>query len=272
MLTVNEIIDFFKLQNSHAKKELGQNFLINNQVCDFIVSKLDIVEADKVLEIGPGLGALTDIIVNKSSNYTVVEYDQKFVDFLSREYEGKINIIKNNILKFRDFSFNKVIGNLPYYITTDIIEFIATKFEKLDKAVFMIQKECFRRITAKSGKDYNAINILLSYLYDVKEEGIVKKDNFFPAPKVDSLVFSLTRNQQKEWGFAGFLYKTAKICFSNRRKTIANNLVSMIKDRGVCEDILTSINLKITSRAEELTLSDFENLTKVLLNKGIYKL
>ena len=95
MLTVNEIIDFFKLQNSHAKKELGQNFLINNQVCDFIVSKLDIVEADKVLEIGPGLGALTDIIVNKSSNYTVVEYDQKFVDFLRREYEGKINIIKN---------------------------------------------------------------------------------------------------------------------------------------------------------------------------------
>ena len=169
MLTVNEIIDFFKLQNSHAKKELGQNFLINNQVCDFIVSKLDIVEADKVLEIGPGLGALTDIIVSKSSNYTVVEYDQKFVDFLSREYEGKINIIKNNILKFRDYSFNKVIGNLPYYITTDIIEFIATKFEKLDKAVFMIQKECFRRITAKSGKDYNAINVLLSYLYDVKE-------------------------------------------------------------------------------------------------------
>ena len=95
MLTVNEIIDFFKLQNSHAKKELGQNFLINNQVCDFIVSKLDIVESDKVLEIGPGLGALTDIIVNKSSNYTVVEYDQKFVDFLRREYEGKINIIKN---------------------------------------------------------------------------------------------------------------------------------------------------------------------------------
>lgn len=272
MLTTNEIIDFFKLQNSHAKKELGQNFLINNDICEFIVSKLEVEDKDQVLEIGPGLGALTDILVTKTNDYTVVEYDAKFVEFLTKEYEGKINIVKNNILKFKDFRFNKVIGNLPYYITTDIIEFVVTKFPNLEKAVFMIQRECFRRIVAKNGKDYNAINVLLDYLFDIKEELIVKKDNFFPEPNVDSLVFSLTKKREKELSFAGFLYKTAKICFSNRRKTIQNNLNSFLKNKELTEKIILDSSLKNNARAEELSVINFERLTQVLLNNGVYKL
>ena len=146
---------------------------------------------------------------------------------MSRSFDGKenITIIKNNILKEKEFGYNKVIGNLPYYITSDIVLKIALKCDKLEKAVFMVQKECYKRIVAESGKDcgkdYNALNILLKYLFDIKEEIKVGRDNFFPIPNVDSLVFSLTKKQEKNVVFAEFLYKIARICFQNRRKTIA---------------------------------------------------
>ena len=148
MLSVEEIIDFFKLENSHAKKELGQNFLINSKTCKSIVDFLDIQQSDSVLEIGPGLGALTGYIIGQPSRFTVVEYDQKFVNFLSKNYEGQnIEIVKNNILKYKDFTFNKVIGNLPYYISSDIIESICLNYVNLEKGVFYPVKEEDGKIT-----------------------------------------------------------------------------------------------------------------------------
>ena len=168
MLTKNEIIDYFKLVNSHAKKELGQNFLISEEVGRNIVNCLDIQENDAVLEIGPGLGALTGFILEKDyKSYKVVEYDAKFVEFLSKSFDNKnIEIIKNNILKEKELNFNKVCGNLPYYITSEIILKIALEDKTIEKGVFMVQKECYKRIVAKEGKDYNALNVLLDYLFD----------------------------------------------------------------------------------------------------------
>ena len=128
MLNRDEIKSYFKLENSHAKKELGQNFLCNQKTIDEIVSLLKLKEDDVLLEIGPGLGALTNDLVGKTKNYTVVEYDAKFVDYLSRAYEGQnIKIVKNNILKYREYDANKIVGNLPYYITSDILLYIDRK-------------------------------------------------------------------------------------------------------------------------------------------------
>ena len=111
MLNRDEIKDFFKLQNSHAKKELGQNFLCNKKTIDQIIDLCELKKEDKLLEIGPGLGALTNDLIGKADNFTVVEYDAKFVDYLSRCYSEKnVNIVKMNILKFNDFSFNKIVG------------------------------------------------------------------------------------------------------------------------------------------------------------------
>lgn len=271
MLSVEEIIDFFKLENSHAKKELGQNFLINSKTCKSIVDFLDIQQSDSVLEIGPGLGALTGYIIGQPSRLTVVEYDQKFVNFLSKNYEGQnIEIVKNNILKYKDFTFNKVIGNLPYYISSDIIESICLNYVNLEKGVFMVQKECYDRFTSISGKDYNALNVLLFYMYEIKPCLNVSKVNFFPAPKVDSLVFEITKKPAKSLDFAKILYKTSKICFSNRRKTLLNNLSSIVRDKNKTQELLQEAKLSPTSRAEELSIDQFVLLTETLISNKIF--
>ncbi len=273
MLTVNEIIDFFKLNASHAKKELGQNFLINQKVVDKIIDELNIDEKDIVLEIGPGLGALTDTLVKKTEHLTVVEYDSKFVDFLNKSYADKgVTVVKNNIVKFKDFSATKVSGNLPYYMTTEIVSFVTLEFERLEKAVFMVQKECFKRFTALKGKDYNAINVVLDYLFEVKEVTTVSKENFFPQPTVESIVFSLTKKDARDMKFVKLLFKIAKICFSNRRKTIINNLSCVIKEKETLINILKNMGLSLTSRAEELSVNDFVTLTTSLLNNNLINL
>lgn len=270
MLKTEEIIDFFKLENSHAKKELGQNFLVKEKVAEDIVDALKITSTDEILEIGPGLGALSNLIIGKPKKYTLVEYDQKFVNFLNKSFENKnATIVKNNILKFRDYNFNKIIGNLPYYITSDIIEYVALRFEKLEKAVFMIQKECLRRFTALSGKDYNALNVVLNYLFKINELFKVTKENFFPQPNVESIVFEMIKKDDIDYAFAKSLYKISKICFSNRRKTVFNNLSSVTRDKIIIKEVLTEANFKDTIRAEELTVQDFIKLTTILVSKGI---
>ena len=269
MLKTNDIIDFFKLEKSHAKKELGQNFLVNEKIASSIVEALEINENDDVLEIGPGLGALSNFIVGKPKSYTLVEYDQKFVNFLTKSFENdNVKIVKNNILKFREYNFNKVIGNLPYYITSDIIEYVALKFENAQKCVFMIQKECLKRFTALSGKDYNALNVLVSYVFDVKELFKVTKENFFPVPNVESIVFSLTKKENIDYLFVKSLYKVSKLCFANRRKTIFNNLSSVSRDKTVIKEALNEAGFKETARAEELSVNDFIKLTSILIKKG----
>jgi 16S rRNA (adenine1518-N6/adenine1519-N6)-dimethyltransferase len=273
MLTTDEIKDYFKLVNSHAKKELGQNFLISQYICENIVNLLDIKQEDKVLEVGPGLGALTGEMINKSDKYVAVEYDEKFVKFLENAYNGTNLVLENkNIVKFKDYDFNKIVGNLPYYMTTDILEYLTTRFPNLQIGVFMVQKECYQRLVAKTGKDYNAFNVFLAYLYDVKQCFLVNKTNFFPMPNVDSLVFKITMKQGKELGFARVLYKVAKILFNNRRKTVSNNLNSLIKNKDKTKQIILDSKIKENERAENLTQEDFVNLTNNLLNNGILKL
>ena len=274
MLTREEIKDYFKLENSHAKKELGQNFLVNQKNIDEIINLVDIKSSDILLEIGPGLGALTNDLIGKTKNYTVVEYDGKFVDFLDRAYgNNDIKIIKNNILKYKDYSANKVIGNLPYYITSDILLYIAVHFEKLDKAVCMMQKEAYERITAKKGtKEYNVLNIILEYTFKMTKNMNVSKTSFFPMPQVDSVVITLEKRSDTNHNFIKPLLTCTRAMFLNRRKTIYNNLNSLVKNKDNASKILEDLKLSPTMRAEELDLKDFINLTNELLKLEVIKL
>ena len=274
MLNRDEIKSYFKLENSHAKKELGQNFLCNQKTIDEIVSLLKLKEDDVLLEIGPGLGALTNDLVGKTKNYTVVEYDAKFVDYLSRAYEGQnIKIVKNNILKYREYDANKIVGNLPYYITSDILLYIAINYKKLDTAVLMMQREAFNRICAKKGtKDYNVLNIVLAYVFKVTKNMIVVKTSFFPMPQVDSVVVSFDRRKDIDDKMIRPLLTCARAMFLNRRKTLFNNMNSLVRDKEKSMEIINGLKFSPTCRAEELDLDDFLNLTQVLLQLGIIKL
>lgn len=274
MLTRDEIKSFFQLENSHAKKELGQNFLCNQKTIDEIVSLVSVQKDDVLLEIGPGLGALTNDLIGKTKNYTVVEYDAKFVDYLTRAYGDKdIKIVKNNILKYKDYSANKVVGNLPYYITSDILLYLALNYTNLDKAVLMMQREAYKRITAKQGtKDYNALNIVLDYCYKITTNMIVVKTSFFPMPQVDSVVLTFVKKENCERKLIRPLLTCTRAMFLNRRKTIFNNLNSLTKDKDKTNKILNDLGFAPSLRAEQLTLKDFLNLTNVLLNLEIIKL
>ena len=273
MLQRDEIMDFFKLQRSHAKKELGQNFLCNQVIINNIIDLLKIDPKDKILEIGPGLGALTNEIVDKSQKYTVCEYDPKFVEYLEKAYgQTNIQINKGNFLKFNDFDFDKVIGNLPYYITSEILLYIALNFKNLKLGVFMIQKEAFNRIVAKKGdSDYNVLNILLDYLFNIEKKFIVGASNFFPMPNVNSIVFTITP-KEIDRNIVLPLYKTIKIMFNNRRKTIFNNLNALVNNKETTTLIINKLKLNVNERPENLDLNNFLDLTNILLNMKIIKL
>lgn len=273
MLTKDEIKDFFILNNSHAKKELGQNFLCNEKIVTNIVDLLKIEPCDKVLEIGPGLGALSEQLVNKSDNYTVVECDAKFVDYLSRIFEAKnVNIVHQNFLRYKEFDANKIIGNLPYYITSDILEYICLNFKNLDLGVFMIQKEAYKRINAKQGEtDYGVLNVLFEYVFEMDYKFKVGNQNFFPIPNVESVVFTTKRKKNIDEELINPLLKTTRALFLNRRKTILNNLNSLTKDKELSKKILLDLNIKETTRPEELSLNNFLDFTKVLLNLKLIK-
>ena len=273
MLTINEIKEYFKLENSTPNKDLGQNFLIDHDAILKIIDSLDLKKEDKLLEVGPGLGSLTDDLVGKTIDFSVVEYDTKFVKFLNNSYEGKnIKIIHSNILKYKDIYQNKVIGNLPYYITTDIIEYLLLNFESIKLAVFMMQEECYERITALKGKDFNSINVFLKYLFNIEKVLKVNKTSFYPVPSVNSIVIKLTKKEEKNIGFAQILYKIARILFQNRRKTIFNNLNTLLKNKENTLKVLEDTNLEPNLRAEQLKLEDFENITNVLLKLQVFKL
>lgn len=273
MLNEKEIKDYFLLMNSHAKKELGQNFLTNEKVAQEIVQSLNIEPTDKILEIGPGLGALTEQLINKTAEYTVVEYDKKFVEFLTNSFSSSnIKIVNMNILKFKDFSYNKIIGNLPYYISTEILVYLIKNFTNFEHGVFMVQKEFFDRITTKNKRDKTPLNYYIEYMFDVKKILLVGKNNFFPQPTVESIVFSLTKKEEKESTFAGFLFKIIDILFLNRRKNINNNLKTLIKEEEIRKEIFTNLNLDSNLRCEDLNINDFEKITNEILKVRNLKL
>ncbi|MGP1413746.1 MAG: 16S rRNA (adenine(1518)-N(6)/adenine(1519)-N(6))-dimethyltransferase RsmA [Bacillales bacterium] len=275
MLNKEEIISFFKFHNSHAKKELGQNFLINYNnildICDLIRTNENL----NILEIGPGLGAITNEIINKSYNkYTVVEYDSKFVDYLSKAYNNKkIDIQKGNILKYKNYDYDLVFGNLPYYITSEIILHIALNFNKCRECIYMMQKEAFQRITAKVGtKDYNVLNIIIEYVYDYKLNMKISRSSYFPAPMVDSVVVTFTIKNDIDYDLLKGIYKISSQLFINRRKTIFNNLNNIVKNKEQTLIILNELNLDKNLRPENLNLNNYIEITKKLINLNFVKL
>ena len=273
MLSENEIKEYFLLVNSRAKKELGQNFLLDEGVTKSILEALELKKKDRLLEIGPGLGSLTDQLVNKTKTYVAVEFDKKFVEFLNKSFDKTNLIVENyNILKYKNYDFNKVVGNLPYYISTDILNYVIKNFNDLEIGVFMVQKEFYERITTKDKRYKTALNYFIEYLYKIEKIITVPKNAFFPQPKVDSIIFKITKNPIKDVDSARFLFKIIEISFLNRRKNINNNLKHLINDNEIRKEVILKANLDLNVRSEDLTIDDFINLTNEILKVGNIKL
>ena len=258
----SNIMDIVNNSNARPDKDYGQNFLVEPQVCERIVGALSIQTDETVLEIGPGLGSLTHFLDRESSNLTIVDIDERMIDLLRLNYKNT-NIVMDDIRKHDVSSYDKIIGNLPYNITSETIVYLLLKAIKVKKIVLMIQTDAYLHFSDISGKEYGPASVLLHLLGSSKKLFQVKPGSFYPVPKCSSTVFEININHECELDEAKQVYLFAKSLFLNRRKTISNNLTNIVKDRDLANFILEQSGIKITARPEEIKPMDYLNLYRV---------
>lgn len=257
-----------------AKKSLGQNFLVDLNVVNDILKAGEISKEDKILEIGPGRGFLTQFLVKKAQKVLAVEKDSELVDFCRNKFDskGKIEVLEgdvlkenwNRILSAKNFKSFKLIANIPYYITGKIIRlFLENSFQPC-LMVLMVQKEVAERICQKPGK-MGILSVAVQYFGQPEIITIVTKDKFDPIPEVDSAILKIkphserALNLKKEKEF----FRLVKIGFSNPRKTLVNNLSAGLQiDKKEIVQKVKQLNFKETVRAQELSVEDWKNLLK----------
>jgi len=281
--TPTKTVEILKKYDFHFKKSLGQNFLIEPNILDNIVYAAGIEPSIGVVEVGPGIGALTQKLAEKAGKVLAIEIDQRLIpilnDTLSR-YDN-IEIIHGDVLKLSiaellekhlaDFSEVKLVANLPYYITTPIIMTLLEQNLKLASITVMIQKEVAERIQAKPGtKDYGSLTLAIQYYAEAKVVLQVPKTAFMPKPNVDSAIIQLTLRKQApvQVDDEQFFFRLIKASFAQRRKTIMNNLIHNLLCKEKKDQIFTileSVEIDPSRRAETLTIQDYANLSNLLV-------
>ena len=262
------ILNRFKLR---ADKKLGQNFLIDEQVVRQIVAAAELSEADTVLEVGPGIGTLTQGLAESKAQVVAVELDTRLLPVLATTLEGYDNvrvvhgdILKVDIMEEVGVPNFKVCANLPYYITTPIIFALLEKRLPMERLVAMVQKEVAERMAAQpGGKDYGALSVAIQYYTEPEIAFIVPPTSSIPAPAVDSAVIVCKRREKPpvEVCDEALFFRVVKAAFSLRRKMLSNSLKNMgIKSEQVAKWLeLAGVDGK--RRAETLSLEDFAKLT-----------
>ena len=237
------------------KKRWGQNFLNDPNIAKKIISLLGDIKDEKILEIGPGEGALTNRIDAKK--ITAVEIDKELCNNLEKIENPSLFVVNEDFLKINlnDISFNKVIGNLPYNISSQII-FKILNHSNWNKAVFMIQKELADRIISKEGsRQYGRISIMIQSICQVKKEFNVSANCFFPKPDVESTVISLQKKKSTQVDYKN-LEKIVKMSFSQRRKKLKNTLNAIV-DYAELEKFSDK-------RPEMLSVDNFIYISKII--------
>ena len=260
---INEIVTKASLR---PDKDYGQNFLVEPVVCQKIVDALNIQEGDLVLEVGPGLGSLTHFISEKKVQYDAVDIDSRMVNFLRVVYQDYFNvrIIENDIRKHDVSKYNKIIGNLPYNITTETIQYFLTNAINADRLVFMIQSETLAHFYDVSGKEYGPVSVLLHLLGNIEKLFTVKAGSFYPAPKCSSVVFAINIDKQKDKQEAIGTFNLAKKLFLNRRKTIQNNLLNALKDKELVIKLCNDLSINPLARPEDLSPNTYLEMYRYL--------
>lgn len=260
---INYVKDILNKNNISPKKKYGQNFLIDEN----IVKKISNVSSDPnllTIEIGPGLGALSEYLIKDSKDYIAYEIDKDMYKILKEEFK-EANIINKDFL---DVDLNEykekvnITSNLPYYVTTAILEKIIKSNLDINKITIMIQKEVEARLISDiNTDDYSPLNIFLKLFYDYKHEMNVSRNCFYPQPNVDSVVISFKKNNLKidNKEFFEFL----ELCFKNRRKTLNNNL----KDKYNVNELIKKMNFKENIRAQEIKKEEYLKMYEVINNE-----
>ena len=265
------------------KKSLGQNFLIDTNILKKIVSFADLNENSGAIEIGPGIGALTEQLARSSKKVVAFEIDQRLLPILNDTLSpySNVKVIHKDVLEanvqsmmaeeFQGIEDVMVVANLPYYVTTPIIMKLLEEHLPIRGIVCMLQKEVADRISAKPGtKEYGSLSIAIQYYTEAETVMIVPKTVFVPQPNVDSAVIRLTKRSQPAVSVKdeGFFFQVTKASFAQRRKTILNNLTSQLPEgKQKKEEILAALSasgVEPTRRGETLSLEEFGMLSDQL--------
>ena len=274
----------------NTKKSLGQNFLTDINILKNIVAAGDVKDTDNVVEIGPGIGALTEQLARAAKQVVAFEIDDRLIPVLDHTMApyDNVTIVHNDILKVdleKEFAKQfadttaplKLVANLPYYITTPILMQVLQSGIHFDNIVVMMQKEVADRLSAESGtKDYGSLTLAVQYRMNAKLAFTVSRTAFVPNPNVDSAIISLTPREplavqprdEKQ------LFELFKIGFVMRRKTLWNNLTTAFGKGEAMQAKLTAaleaIDLDPRTRAEKLSLERFIELHNALYDAGVY--
>ncbi len=253
------------MQKVKPKKFLGQHFLTDLNIADRIAATLDDYRGMPVLEVGPGMGVLTQFLLERDHDVTVVELDRESVDYLQRNFpqlEGRIigeDFLKLDLGSLFDGNFC-VIGNYPYNISSQIFFKVLDYRDRITCCSGMLQKEVAERIAARPGsKTYGILSVLLQAWYDIEYLFTVDEHVFNPPPKVKSGVIRLRRNAVTDLGCDDRQLKNVvKTSFGQRRKTLRNSLRSLAKSDDVLKDEI------FNKRPEQLSVAEFIRLTNLL--------
>lgn len=270
------------------KKSFGQNFLTDTNILQKIVDTAEIDKNVNVIEIGPGIGALTEFLAENAAEVVAFEIDERLVPILEdtlRDHDN-IKVINEDVLKadlqtrvkeFKNPNLPiKVVANLPYYITTPILMHLIESKIPFAEFVVMMQKEVAVRISAEPNtKAYGSLSIAVQYYMTAKVAFVVPRTVFVPAPNVDSAILKMTRREQPlvEVKDEDFFFRVSKISFVHRRKTLWNNLTSHFgkseEVKAKLEQALENANIKPSIRGEALSIPDFARLSDALSEAGL---
>lgn len=277
MNTLSKTISIMNKFNIVANKRYGQNFLIDDNILEKIVGSANISEQDLVIEIGPGLGNLTEYLLDRAKHVLLVEIDTKMITVLEDRFKNNSNytLLNNDILKVNideivkkieiekktKFENIKVVANLPYYITTPIIFKLLEDENSISDITVMVQKEVAERMVAESkSKNFGILTIMVDYFSNANIELIVPNSSFIPEPGVVSAVINLKKTRKYSVKNEKLFFELIHKAFAQRRKKMVNSLTSTNfnnMSKQEIEELLIKCNLSLNTRAEELNIKEF---------------
>lgn len=274
-----EILEKYDL---YAKKNYGQNFLIEPGIVSKIAASAMASDNCVAIEIGPGIGALTQQLSLVAKKVIAFEIDERLPEVLKDTLSDCENV-EIILQDFMEADLNEVVepyvkqgydvviaANLPYYITTPILFKIFESDAPIKQITVMMQKEVADRFTAESNtKDYNALSVITQYRCSVKNVMKVPKNVFHPKPNVDSAVLQFRFKEKDKTINEALFFKVVKSCFRQRRKTILNNLSLCVPEKTIAKDLLEKAGIEETRRAETLSMEEFIRLYRVVENENI---
>ncbi len=273
-----QVRDFFRLNHTRPRKQLGQNFLVNPEIVKIILDAGELTSTDTVIEIGAGLGCLTEGVARYVKHVIAVEVDALLYKVLEAQFltHPSVQLLNADILKLElntllsqetPTTF-KVLANLPYSITTPILWKLLEHCQQIHSCVLMMQKEVAERIVAgPGGKDYGALTIGVDYYAEATLIATLSPENFYPAPKVDSALLKLTMREKPKVAVEDeeLFFRVVRTAFRTRRKMLKNSLVrGRFMSAEVLGTVFEELGIAPQRRAETLDIADFAALANAL--------